>query len=94
MSEFLDFGFGEDIGNYLSFGIEIAEWVVEIVITEEGAVRVHYPKLYHCPRCGTNAPLGKRFYAVENIFDADTLEVKCATCWDRPTINTIKKSRR
>ena len=84
----LSFGFGEYWWNYLSWAFGYIE------ITEKGEILVYYPRLYYCPRCGTNAPLGERFSAYESIFDPDMLEVKCDTCWDRPIVDRIEKKRK
>jgi len=88
MSEFLSFGMGEESSVFISFGFGYIE------ITEGGEVIVHLPQFFYCPRCGANAPLGQRFYAVPNVFYPDTLEVKCATCWDHPTVGEVKRRRK
>lgn len=62
MSEFLSFGLGEEDSYFISFGFRYIE------VTGQGEVIVHLERFFYCPKCGTNAPLGQRFYAVPNVF--------------------------
>lgn len=84
-------GMGEHWGSFLTNNLGFLKRVIEKI---KEILKISEKKLYYCPRCGTNAPLGQRFYAVPNVFYPDTLEVKCATCWDHPTVGEVKKRRK